>query len=214
MSMLSKKVGLVGYSASSSQHGKVEENLFFSSWPSLSCASLLYYPLSNQYWHYSTNANNILNTYSTALSIQALGRPFAMIPRFFWTLFCFVIYTIAGVAGHENLFSNLSSFLSILSYWTGFFIIIVTEEHFIFWRKGGKLGGYNLDDWDSPSKWIWCVYMVLCELIIICRLPCGIVGILAGCFGVVGVILGMFSVGYFGILGYFAGFDLGFEVWI
>ena len=39
-----------------------------------------------------------------------------------------------------------------VSYWTGFFIIIVMEEHFIFQRKGGKLGGYNLDDWDSPSK--------------------------------------------------------------
>ena len=37
-----------------------------------------------------------------------------MTPRFFWTLFCFIIYTIAGVAGCENIFSNLSSFLSIL----------------------------------------------------------------------------------------------------
>ena len=54
--------------------------------------------------------------------------------------------------------------------------------------------------------------MVLCELIIICRLPHDIAGILAGCFGVVGVVLGMFSVRYFGVLGYFAGFDLGFKV--
>ena len=53
--------------------------------------------------------------------------------------------------------------------------------------------------------------MVPFELIIIHRLPRGIVGILAGCFGVVGVVLGMFSVGYFGVLGYFAGFDLGFH---
>ena len=55
-------------------------------------------------------------------------------------------------------------------------------------------------------------YMVPFELIIIRRLPCSIAGILAGYFGVVGVVLGMFSVGYFGALGYFAGFDLGFEV--
>ena len=54
--------------------------------------------------------------------------------------------------------------------------------------------------------------MVLFELIIIRRLPHGIAGILAGCFSVVGVVFGMFSVGYFGVLGYFAGFDLGFEV--
>lgn len=48
---------------------------------------------------FSCIANNIPNTYSTALSIQALGRPLAIVPRFIWVIFTFVIYTIAGVAG-------------------------------------------------------------------------------------------------------------------
>jgi hypothetical protein len=95
------------------------------------------------------SANNIPNTYSAGLSIQALGRPFAMIPRFFWTFFAFVVYTIAGVAGREHFSVILSNFLSILSYWTAFFIVIVAEEHFLFRR--GRMG-YDLDGWDSPSR--------------------------------------------------------------
>lgn len=148
---------------------------------------------------FSVIANNIPNTYSAGLSIQALGRPFAMVPRFFWTVLCFVIYTVAGVAGREHFSAILSNFLSILSYWTAFFIIVVAEEHFIFRRKNGVLGGYNLDDWDSPK-----------------RLPLGIAGVLAGMFGVTGAIVGMSQVWYIGPIGALAGTefgaDLGFEL--
>lgn len=108
--------------------------------------------------------NNIVNTYSAGLSIQALGRPFAVVPRFFWTFVSFVIYTVAGVAGREHFSAILSNFLSILGYWTAWFIVIVMEEHFIFRRKGGRLGGYNLDDWDSPSR---------CVLLLLTLLPIG-----------------------------------------
>ncbi|THH15143.1 hypothetical protein EW146_g5289 [Bondarzewia mesenterica] len=143
----------------------------------------------------SVVANNIPNTYSAGLSIQALGRPFALVPRFFWTFICFVIYTVAGVAGREHFSEILSNFLSILSYWTAFFVVIVAEEHFVFRR--GK-AGYNLDDWDSPG-----------------RLPLGVAGILAGCFGVAGAVVGMAEVWYIGPLGKMAGTlygaDLGFE---
>ncbi|KAJ7758164.1 purine-cytosine permease [Mycena maculata] len=148
---------------------------------------------------FSVIANNVPNTYSAALSIQALGRPFAKIPRFFWTLVIFIAYTVAGVAGREHFATILSNFLSILSYWTAFFIVIVAEEHFIFRRPGGRLGGYNLDDWDTPS----C-------------LPLGIAGVLAGCFGVAGAVVGMAEVWYIGPLGVKAGAefgaDLGFEL--
>ncbi|KAK6996499.1 cytosine-purine permease [Favolaschia claudopus] len=148
---------------------------------------------------FSVIANNVPNTYSAALSIQALGRPFAKIPRFFWTLIVFAAYTGAGVAGREHFSEILSNFLSILSYWTTFFTVIVAEEHFIFRRHGGRFGGYNLEDWDSPS-----------------RLPIGIAGLLAGCFGVAGAVVGMAQVWYIGPLGREAGeefgADLGFEL--
>ncbi|KAG8219210.1 cytosine-purine permease [Butyriboletus roseoflavus] len=133
------------------------------------------------------------------LSIQALGRPFAMVPRFLWVIFVFVVYTVAGVAGREHFSTILTNFLSILSYWTAFFIVIVAEEHFLFRRKGGRLGGYNLADWDNPSK-----------------LPIGIAGLLACCFGITGAVIGMSQVWYTGPLGKMAGAtygaDLGFEL--
>ncbi|KAJ7095711.1 permease for cytosine/purines, uracil, thiamine, allantoin-domain-containing protein [Mycena belliarum] len=148
---------------------------------------------------FSVVGNNIPNTYSAALSIQALGRPFAKIPRFFWTLVIFTTYTVAGVAGREHFAEILSNFLAILSYWTAFFIVILFEEHFLFRRPGGRLGGYNLADWDTPS-----------------RLPLGIAGVLAGCFGVAGAVVGMAEVWYIGPLGVKAGAksgaDLGFEL--
>ncbi|KAI0652315.1 cytosine-purine permease [Trametes meyenii] len=147
----------------------------------------------------SVVANNIPNTYSAGLSMQTLGRPFAAVPRFVWTFLAFVIYTVAAVAGREHFSEILSNFLSILSYWTAFFVAIVVEEHFIFRRKGGPLGGYNLDDWDTPS-----------------RLPLGAAGILAGCFGVAGAFVGMSEVWFTGPLAKKAGAefgaDLGFEL--
>ncbi|KAF8990473.1 cytosine-purine permease [Cyathus striatus] len=147
----------------------------------------------------SSITNNILNTYSAGLSIQALGRPFAIIPRFFWTFFAFVVYTVAGVAGREHFSEILSNFLSILGYWTAWFIVIIMEEHLIFRRKNGPLGGYSLDDWDSPS-----------------RLPLGIAGVLAGCCGAAGAVVGMSEVWYTGPIGKLAGAtvgaDLGFEL--
>ncbi|KAF8885076.1 cytosine-purine permease [Gymnopilus junonius] len=147
----------------------------------------------------SVLTNNIANTYSAGLSIQALGRPFAMVPRFFWTFFGFVVYTVAGIAGRQHFSDILSNFLSILGYWTAWFIIIVLEEHFLFRRPGGRLGGYNLDDWDSPS-----------------RLPLGVAGVLAAGFGAAGAVVGMAEVWYIGPLGRMAGAefgaDLGFEL--
>jgi len=148
----------------------------------------------------SVIANNMVNTYSTGISIQALGRPFAIVPRMFWTLVGFAAYTVAGIVGREHFADILSNFLSILSYWTAFFVIITLEEHFLFRGKNGTLGGYNLDDWDSPSK-----------------LPLGIAGILAACFGIAGAVVGMAEVWYIGPIGKLAGNpefggDLGFEL--
>ena len=57
--------------------------------------------------------------------MQALGRPFALVPRFVWTMLAFVAYTVAGVAGREHFSDILSNFLSILSYWTAFFAVVV-----------------------------------------------------------------------------------------
>lgn len=73
--------------------------------------------------------------------------------------------------------------------------MITLEEHFIFRRKGGPLGGYNLDDWDTPSKYV-SVFGCLAFALIndLQRLPLGIAGILAGAIGVAGAVVGMAEV--------------------
>ena len=186
---------------------------------------------------FTKSANNTLGTYSAALSIQALGRPFAMVPRFLWVFLVFVVYTVAAVAEREHFSTLLTNFLSILSYWIAFFIVIVAEEHFLFRRKGSRLGGYNLADWDNPSKYVplvlpgyrddilMCSYMVsptvpysytLDSPLFTRRLPIGIAGLLACCFGIAGAVVGMSQVWYTGPIGKMAGgthgADLGFEV--
>jgi purine-cytosine permease-like protein len=98
-----------------------------------------------------------------------------------WTFLVFAIYTAAGVAGREHFSEILSNFLSILGYWIAFFIAILLEEHYIFRRIGGKLGGYDLTAYDDPR-----------------RLPVGIAGILAGCCGAAGAVIGMAEVWYTG----------------
>jgi len=82
-----------------------------------------------------------------------------MVPRFLWVFLVFVAYTVAGVAGREYFSAILSNFLSVLGYWTAFFIVIVAEEHFLFRREGGRLGGYNLADWDVPSKYVLVLHV-------------------------------------------------------
>lgn len=53
--------------------------------------------------------------------MQALGRPFAMVPRVFWTVLAFIIYTVAGVAGREH-FSTILSYVPFfpISYFAHF----------------------------------------------------------------------------------------------
>jgi NCS1 nucleoside transporter family len=146
----------------------------------------------------SVIANNIPNTYSAGLSMQALLPWFRLVPRAFWTILAFVIYTVAGVAGREHFSSVLSNFLAILGYWVAIFVVVLAEEHFIFRRPGGKLGGYNLEVYDSFR-----------------RLPVGLAAAVASACGVAGAVVGMAEVWYIGPigakLGPFGG-DLGFEL--
>ncbi|KZS97320.1 cytosine-purine permease [Sistotremastrum niveocremeum HHB9708] len=143
-------------------------------------------------------ANNIPQTYSAAISIQALGRPLALIPRFFWCLVAFALYTTAAIVGREHFSLILSNVLSVLGYWTSIFVIMILEEHVLFRRPSGRLRGYNLDDYDSPTK-----------------LPLGLAGILAGCIGAAGAVLGMSQVYYTGPIARTigsSGADIGWEL--
>lgn len=107
---------------------------------------------------------------SAALSMQALTPSFRRIPRAIFTILVFIIYTVAGVTGREHFSAILSNFLAVvrdfdcdsirfsliyglcqLGYWLAFWVIILVEEHCIFRRKNGALGGYDLLAYDSPE---------------------------------------------------------------
>ncbi|KAI9238584.1 MAG: permease for cytosine/purines, uracil, thiamine, allantoin-domain-containing protein [Podila humilis] len=142
----------------------------------------------------SVVSNNVPNTYSAALSIQTLGKPFQRVPRFIWTILVAVAYTVAGVAGKANLSAILNNFLSILSYWTTPFVVVLALEHFVFRRRTG----YNVNDYGDQSK-----------------LPWGLAAGAAGVIGVVGAVLGMNQTWYIGPVGKLTGTyggDLGFEM--
>ncbi|KAF8507739.1 permease for cytosine/purines, uracil, thiamine, allantoin-domain-containing protein [Gautieria morchelliformis] len=145
----------------------------------------------------SVIANNIPNTYSTGLSMQTLIPPFRHIPRAIFTVLAFIIYTVAGVAGRQHFTIFLNNFLAVLGYWLSFWVVILLEEHYIFRRKDGVLGGYDLDAYDTPRL-----------------LPVGLAAIFASLCGIGGAVISMAQVWYIGPvaakLGPFGG-DMGFE---
>ncbi|KAF8507734.1 hypothetical protein JB92DRAFT_2958129 [Gautieria morchelliformis] len=145
----------------------------------------------------SVIANNIANTYSAALSMQTLIPPFRRIPRAIFTVLAFIIYTVAGVAGRQHFSVFLKNFLAVVGYWVSFWIVILLEEHYIFRRKDGVLGGYDLDAYDAPHL-----------------LPVGLAAIFASLCGICGAVISMAQVWYIGPvaakLGPFGG-DMGFE---
>ncbi|WPH03892.1 Hypothetical protein R9X50_00677500 [Acrodontium crateriforme] len=124
---------------------------------------------------------NIINTYSAAISCQQFARPFALIPRFIWTIICFGVVIALSLAGKDHLLAYLENFLSLLGYWCTSYFVIVFTEHFVF-RKA-DFNNYDLDGWNDPA-----------------RLPLGIAAMTAFCFGVIAWVMGMYETWYVGPL--------------
>ena len=92
---------------------------------------------------------NVISIYSAAISFQQLAKPFAQIPRFIWTVFCFICILALALGGREQLNAYLQNFLSLLGYWCTSYGIILLEEHVIFRR--GSFSNYDLDGWNDPN---------------------------------------------------------------
>ncbi|KAL7784860.1 permease for cytosine/purines, uracil, thiamine, allantoin domain-containing protein [Trichoderma ceciliae] len=115
---------------------------------------------------------NVISIYSAAISFQQVSRPFAQVPRFIWTIFCFVCILALALGGRERLNAFLQNFLSLLGYWCTSYGVILFEEHFIF-RKG-DFNNYDLEGWNDPD-----------------RLPLGIGATVAFGLGVISWCMGM-----------------------
>lgn len=122
---------------------------------------------------------NVISIYSAAISFQQLSRPFARIPRFLWTLFCFACILALAIGGRANLAAYLQNFLSLLGYWCTSYAVILFEEHYIF-RKG-NFDNYDLEGWNDPA-----------------RLPLGIGAGVAFGLGVIAWCMGMDETWYIG----------------
>ncbi|EXJ85837.1 hypothetical protein A1O1_06206 [Capronia coronata CBS 617.96] len=122
--------------------------------------------------------NNIPNTYSAGLSIQALTHYFAIVPRLFWTLVAVLIYAICGIAGRNSLMNIISNFLSVIGYWTSALFMIVIEEDLIFRRNTG----YDVDAYADKH-----------------RLPWGLAAVFSFLLGIVGAVIGMNQTWYVGV---------------
>ncbi|QKX60369.1 uncharacterized protein TRUGW13939_07514 [Talaromyces rugulosus] len=124
---------------------------------------------------------NVISIYSAAISFQQLSRPFAAIPRFIWTFFCFACILALALGGREELNTYLQDFLSLLGYWCTSYAVILFEEHYIF-RKG-RFDSYDLEGWNDPA-----------------RLPIGLAAATAFLLGVVAWCMGMEETWFIGPL--------------
>jgi purine-cytosine permease-like protein len=122
-------------------------------------------------------ANLIPTTYSTGIDVQLLARVASRVPRWIWNTVGAVIFTVCALAGREHLSEIFTNFLSLMGYWTAFWIAIILEEHLIFRRSRG----WNWESWNDKSK-----------------LPLGCAALVAFLVGWVGAILGMAQVWFIG----------------
>ncbi|KAI0443896.1 permease for cytosine/purines, uracil, thiamine, allantoin-domain-containing protein [Xylaria telfairii] len=125
---------------------------------------------------------NVVCIYSAAIACQQFAHPFARVPRFVWTLFCFVLILGLAIGGREELNVYLQNFLSLLGYWSTSYFAILFLEHYVF-RKG-SFENYDLDAWNDPT-----------------RLPIGLGALAAFVVGIAGWIMGMVETWYVGPIG-------------
>lgn len=128
-------------------------------------------------------SNNIINTYSIALSSQMWGTLATRIPRYIWVVLTAIVSFVLALAGRNVLGPILNNFLPMIGYWAMLYFVILIEENLIFHRH--KLPGlndsYNWDDWNTYT-----------------RLPVGIAALVSFLIGIAGAILGMCQVYYVG----------------
>lgn len=126
--------------------------------------------------------NVIISVYSAAISCQQFSRPFSRVPRFLWTIVCFVCILALALGGREQLNAYLQNFLSLLGYWCTQYFVILFVEHYVF--RGGKFENYDLEGWNDPS-----------------RLPVGLAALVAFGLGIIAWVMGMVETWYVGPIG-------------
>jgi purine-cytosine permease-like protein len=115
-------------------------------------------------------AGNVFNMYSISLSMQICGKYAARLPHFVYASIAVVVIALLAIIGKNSVNAILSNLVSVISYWTIIFFIMILEEHVIFRRRIG----YALDAYANSA-----------------RLGHGLAAMLAFGIGAAGAILGM-----------------------
>lgn len=130
---------------------------------------------------FTTVSANVPNTYSAALSIQALWTGFERVPRALWTVVVAALWIIGGCFGHDEFPKILQGLLGLISYWIAFYTAIMLWEFAWFRHPRGPLKGLDLTAYNDKTK-----------------LPIGFGGILGICAGIGGAVVGMDATYYVG----------------
>ncbi|CAN6618772.1 vitamin B6 transporter Tpn1p [Trichomonascus vanleenenianus] len=128
-------------------------------------------------------SNNILNTYSLALSSQVWGYFFTRVPRYILAFVSAMVAFVLAMVGRDKLSTILGNFLPMIAYWSAIYFMVLIEENLIFRRD--NLPGLN----DSYDWSIWNDHK---------KMPACLAATAAACCGVVGAAMGMCQVYYVG----------------
>jgi len=77
-------------------------------------------------------ANNIINTYSAAFSLQLTAIWLAKIPRWCWAIIVTAVYLVCALVGKDHFSTILGNFLPMIGYWISMYFIMLLEENIIF----------------------------------------------------------------------------------
>lgn len=95
--------------------------------------------------------NNIINNYSSALSVQLLDDlAYRYLSRWFIVIIIFVITLVCSLVGKDHFSDILSNFLPMLGYWISIYFTLLIEENVIF-RSTKLINLYRKELFEVPE---------------------------------------------------------------
>ncbi|KAI0711159.1 NCS cytosine-purine permease [Cerioporus squamosus] len=98
----------------------------------------------------SVTANIAPTFYSFSLSFQVFIPPFAVIPRYMFSILATAILIPISIVGAHKFYDTLTNFLGLIGYWASAFGAIVLVEHLLIRR--GDFSTYDLRYWDNYRR--------------------------------------------------------------
>ncbi|PIL27619.1 transporter [Ganoderma sinense ZZ0214-1] len=98
----------------------------------------------------SVTANIAPTFYSISLNFQIFIPPFAVIPRYIFSLLATALLIPISIVGAHKFYDTLTNFLSLIGYWASAFGAVVLAEHLVIRR--GSFAEYDFRFWDDYRR--------------------------------------------------------------